>query len=72
MSPLLALRAKLMLIKELELHPVAPLERREFKSLTDVWTAGVERWINSILKADEPTTPAGADRSVAEQAQAGA
>ncbi|HEY6860580.1 MAG TPA: DoxX family membrane protein [Pseudolabrys sp.] len=30
-----------------------------------------ERWINSILDAKE-TTPAGADRSAAEQAQAGA
>ena len=67
-----ALRAKLMSIKELELRPVAPLERREFASLTDAWAAGAERWINSILKADEPTTPAGADRPVAEQAQAGA
>jgi hypothetical protein len=56
-----ALRAKLMSIKELELRPVAPLERREFASLTDGWAAGAERWINSILKADEPTTPAGAD-----------
>jgi len=67
-----ALRAKLMSIKELELRPVAPLERREFASLVDAWTAGAERWINLILKAEEPTTPAGADRSVAEQAQAGA
>lgn len=67
-----ALRAKLASIKELELRPVAPLERREFASLTDAWAAGGERWINSILNAEEPTTPTGADRSVAEQAQAGA
>lgn len=65
-----ALRAKLMSIKDLELRPVAPLERREFASLTAAWAAGSERWVNSIL--NEPTeqlTPA-ASVAVVEQAQA--
>jgi hypothetical protein len=56
-----ALRAKLASIKDLELRPVAPLERREFASLTNTWTVGAERWINSILNepAEEPTATVG-------------
>jgi hypothetical protein len=65
-----ALRAKLTSIKDLQLQPVAPLERREFASLTDTWAVGAERWINSIL--NEPAKAMVQMLApVAEQAQAG-
>ena len=66
-----ALRAKFMSIKELELQPVAPLERREFVSLTNTWAVGTERWINSILNEPAEATVQTELAAVAEQAQAG-
>jgi hypothetical protein len=65
-----ALLTKLGQIKDLDLRPVPPLERREFAPLTAGWAANAERWISATL--NEPTQPAPAEPTTVELTKAGA